>query len=70
MEIFNNSTHFNPVDLVCGIKNYKGEKFNLLEYVDENNKLFRILEKYFLGKNRVSFIPNLTYNPQKGVRKR
>ncbi|QSB03649.1 DUF4301 family protein [Methylomonas sp. EFPC1] len=29
-----NSTHFNPVDLVCGVKNYKGEKFNLLHYVD------------------------------------
>ncbi|MGQ1783799.1 MULTISPECIES: DUF4301 family protein [unclassified Saccharicrinis] len=28
------STHFNPVDLICGTKNYKGEKFNLLEYVD------------------------------------
>ena len=22
--IFKNSTHFNPVDLVCGVKNYKG----------------------------------------------
>jgi len=29
------STHFNPVDLVCGVKNYKGEKFNLLNYVDK-----------------------------------
>lgn len=28
-------THFNPVDLVCGVKNYKGEKFNLLDYVDK-----------------------------------
>ena len=36
VEIFHNSTHFNPVDLVCGIKNFKGEKFNLLEFVDEN----------------------------------
>ncbi len=34
IEIFNNSTHFNPVDLVCGIKNYKGEKYNLLNFVD------------------------------------
>ena len=30
------STHFNPVDLVCAVKNYKGEKFNLLKYVDKN----------------------------------
>lgn len=28
------STHFNPVDLVCGIKNYQGEKFDLKQYVD------------------------------------
>lgn len=33
-EIFSQSTHFNPVDLVCGLKNYKGEPFNLNEYVD------------------------------------
>lgn len=32
--IFNASTHFNPVDLVCGIRNYKGEKFNLLEFTN------------------------------------
>lgn len=29
------ATHFNPVDLVCGIKNYKGEKFDLNKYVDK-----------------------------------
>tara|TARA_R110000796_G_scaffold250788_3_gene380639 strand:+ start:43013 stop:44560 length:1548 start_codon:yes stop_codon:yes gene_type:complete len=34
MKIFSNSTHFNPVDLVCGVKNYKGEKFDLLNFVD------------------------------------
>ncbi|WP_291864892.1 DUF4301 family protein [Maribacter sp.] len=32
--ILKNATHFNPVDLVCGVQNYKGEKFNLLNYVD------------------------------------
>jgi hypothetical protein len=30
----NASTHFNPVDLVCGTRNYKGESFDLLEYRD------------------------------------
>ena len=35
-EMFENGTHFNPVDLVCAVKNYKGEKFNLPEYVDKN----------------------------------
>ena len=29
-------THFNPVDLVCAVKNYKGEKYNLPDYVDKN----------------------------------
>lgn len=29
------STHFNPVDLVVSTKNWKGEKFNLPEYVDK-----------------------------------
>ncbi len=28
------ATHFNPVDLVCGVRNYKGEKFSLPEYRD------------------------------------
>ncbi|MBF8148849.1 DUF4301 family protein [Winogradskyella sp. F6397] len=34
--ILKNATHFNPVDLVCGVKNYKGEKFDLEQYVDHN----------------------------------
>ena len=34
--IFKASTHFNPVDLVCGCWNYKGEAFNLTEHVDPN----------------------------------
>ncbi|MDR0955435.1 MAG: DUF4301 family protein [Rikenellaceae bacterium] len=28
------ATHFNPVDLVCGVRNYKGEKYDLTRYVD------------------------------------
>ena len=30
------STHFNPVDLVCGIKDFQGKKFDLHKYVDTN----------------------------------
>ena len=33
-EIFKNSTHFNPVDIVAGVRNYKGEKYNLLDFVN------------------------------------
>ena len=32
--MFEQGTHFNPVDLVCAIRNYKGEKFDLTKYVD------------------------------------
>ena len=33
-DILAGATHFNPVDLVCGVRNYQGEKFNLLDFVD------------------------------------
>ena len=29
------ATHFNPVDIVCCLKDYNGEKFNLPDYVDD-----------------------------------
>lgn len=34
--LFEKGTHFNPVDLVCGTKDYKGEKFYLPDFVDKN----------------------------------
>ena len=34
-EAMSKATHFNPVDLICCIRDHKGDKFNLLEYVDE-----------------------------------
>lgn len=34
MEMFTKGTHFNPVDLVCAVKDYKGEPFNLPDFVD------------------------------------
>ncbi len=33
--MFENGTHFNPVDLVCALKDYKGAAFNLPAYVDK-----------------------------------
>jgi hypothetical protein len=33
-KIVESSTHFNPVDLICGIKDYKGKKFDLLKFRD------------------------------------
>ena len=38
-ELIKSGTHFNPVDLVCYIKDYKGNKFNLKEYVDKQTGL-------------------------------
>jgi hypothetical protein len=41
-DLFHKSEFFNPVDLVCFLKDYKGEKFDLLKYVNEN--------RYFISK--------------------
>lgn len=37
--IFNNSTHFNPVDIVCAVRDYKGDNFNLLNYADPKSAI-------------------------------
>lgn len=34
MKMFTEGTHFNPVDLVCAIKDYQGNAFNLPDFVD------------------------------------
>ncbi len=46
--ILNSATHFNPVDLVCGIKDYRGKKFNLVNYRDPNTGF--ISKKFKNGK--------------------
>ena len=33
-EAMRTATHFNPVDLVCGVRDYRGRKFDLKRYVD------------------------------------
>jgi hypothetical protein len=45
IEIVNRSTHFNPVDLVCGVRNYKGEKFDLLKYRDAETGFISLKSK-------------------------
>lgn len=35
LRIFNESSHFNPVDIVCGVKDFRGQKYNLLNFVDK-----------------------------------
>lgn len=57
-DIFSNATHFNPVDLVCGLKNYKGEYFNLHEFVDDTSGF--IVHKNRFGKEVKSYeLPGL-----------
>lgn len=34
MELLSQSTHFNPVDLICSIKDYKGKKYDLIQFRD------------------------------------
>lgn len=46
--IARNATHFNPVDLVCGLKDYNGSKFNLKKFIDTNSGF--IVEKNKQGK--------------------
>lgn len=45
IQIFKHGTHFNPVDLVCGIKDYRGIKFDLLNFVDKNTGFVSIKSK-------------------------
>ena len=35
MKMFTDGTHFNPVDLVCAVKDYRGNAFNLPDFVDK-----------------------------------
>jgi len=43
--IWESSTHFNPVDLVCGVGNYLGKPFNLMDYRDPNSGFISIKSK-------------------------
>ncbi|TDD96604.1 DUF4301 family protein [Flavobacterium cellulosilyticum] len=47
-EILKSATHFNPVDLICGIRNYKNEKFDLTQFIDHESGF--IVEKNQNGK--------------------
>jgi hypothetical protein len=57
-KIFESATHFNPVDLVCGIKDYNGQKFDLNQYIDPNSGF--VVEKNHKGKPYNAFeLPGL-----------
>jgi hypothetical protein len=46
--IWNASTHFNPVNMVCGIRDYRGRPFDLKRFVDHDAVI--ISRKSFQGK--------------------
>jgi hypothetical protein len=43
------STHFNPVDIVCSFKNYRGKTFNLQDFVDANKGF--VADKFVGGES-------------------
>lgn len=57
-KIFEKSTHFNPVDLVCGIRNYKGKRFDLEDFIAADQGF--ITNKSLKGKEiKVQELPGL-----------
>ncbi|MEG1738522.1 MAG: DUF4301 family protein [Odoribacter sp.] len=57
-KVVDHSTHFNPVDLVCGIKNYKGKRFDLENFIDAEQGF--ISQKSYKGKEiKVQELPGL-----------
>lgn len=52
------STHFNPVDLVCATKDASGKKYDLTKYVDPNAAI--ITKKSYQGKDLMAYeLPGL-----------
>lgn len=47
-EIISNAEYFNPVDLICFVKNSQNEKYDLLKYIDETR--YFISEKSYKGR--------------------
>ncbi len=47
-DILEQSQYFNPVDIVCFVKDYQGNKFNLLDFINQDR--YFISEKTYKGK--------------------
>jgi len=46
---FLRGTHFNPVEIICALKNYEGKKFNLNDFTNENH--YFLVSKKYQGKH-------------------
>jgi len=42
ISIWNSSTHFNPVDIVCGVRDYAGQPFDLQKFVNHDSGLIAV----------------------------
>lgn len=70
--MFEGGTHFNPVDLVCATKDYKGDSFDLTKYVDpatgfvssksKDGRVLKALELPGLWNGAMSDWNTLSYN--------
>ena len=49
LKIFESSTHFNPVDMVCYVNDYKGKRFDFNQYA--NHESYMVLHKEINGTN-------------------
>ena len=47
-ELFTSATHFNPVDMVCGVRDFQGNPFNLLNFTDPETSF--IAQKSYEGR--------------------
>lgn len=45
MKMFTTGTHFNPVDLVCAVRDYQGQPFHLPDYVDPTTGFISLKSK-------------------------
>lgn len=57
-DIFKQGTHFNPVDIICSIKDHKGEQYDLHKFADNSMGIVSI--KNFNGKKiQIGELPGL-----------
>lgn len=58
IKLFETGTHFNPVDIVCGVKDFRGNKFDLFDF--RNPEAGFITEKSSQGKHLLAMeLPGL-----------
>ena len=48
-QLFKSATHFNPVDMICGVRDYQGNPFNLLKFRDPETSF--ISHKTYEGRS-------------------